>query len=54
VYVRDASSAQGTYIVAPGGSEWMPIGDDSPTLAPGWSLKIGDYIFLHLPPGADA
>ncbi len=47
VYVRDALTSAGTFIAAPGATEWTQIGTAPMKLEPGWSLRVGEWIATH-------
>lgn len=47
VYVRDASTSAGTFIAAPGATEWTQIGTAGVKLEPGWSMRVGEWIATH-------
>jgi hypothetical protein len=47
VFVRDASTAAGTFIAAPGASEWTQIGTAPMQLEPGWNMRIGEWIATY-------
>jgi hypothetical protein len=47
VTVRDASTPGGTFVAAPGATQWTEI-DTSPVDLPlGWSMRVGERIFTH-------
>ena len=50
IMVRDAASANGTFIAAGGASEWTKLDDRATPLPLGWSLRIGKRIFNHVGP----
>lgn len=47
VYIRDASTSAGTFIAAPGATEWTQIGTAPTKLEPGWSIRVGEWIATH-------
>jgi hypothetical protein len=51
VTVRDAGSANGTFIAAPGAAEWTRVGTEPVPLKPGWSIRVGKRIFRFLQSG---
>jgi hypothetical protein len=51
VSLRDAPSANGTYVAAPGDEDWTSVGTDPVVLAPTWSLRVGNRIFTYVATG---
>jgi hypothetical protein len=40
-------TSAGTFIAAPGATEWTQIGTAPFKLEPGWSLRVGEWIATH-------
>jgi hypothetical protein len=49
VTVRDAGSANGTFIAAPGDAQWTRIGPEPVPLPVGHSLRLGLRVYTHVP-----
>ncbi|MBB5163629.1 FHA domain-containing protein [Mycobacterium sp. AZCC_0083] len=47
VFVRDAGTPAGTYVAAPGASEWTRVGVQPVVLQPGWCLRIGSKMLTY-------
>ncbi|WP_183095990.1 FHA domain-containing protein, partial [Nocardioides stalactiti] len=49
VTVRDAGSANGTFVAAPGAAAWTRIGPDPTPVPVGHSLRLGLRVYTHVP-----
>ena len=47
VILRDSGSLNGTFVAAPGVKEWTRIGREPVPLRPGWSMRIGQRVFVQ-------
>lgn len=45
VFVSDASSANGTFVAAPGARDWTRVGQEGTELPLGWSIRVGGRVF---------
>jgi hypothetical protein len=48
VWLRDASSANGTYVAAPGAPDWSRIGTSPVVLPPTWSMRVGNLVLTYV------
>ncbi len=48
VSLRDAASANGTFVAAPGDEAWSRVGGDAVVLPPEWSLRVGNRVFTYV------
>jgi hypothetical protein len=49
--IRDARSANGTFIAGPGATDWTPLSGAPARLPLGWSVRMGRRVFTHVTPG---
>jgi hypothetical protein len=49
VSVRDANSANGTFVAAPGDETWARVGEEPVELPPTWSIRVGNQVFTYVP-----
>jgi hypothetical protein len=47
VTVQDAHSANGTFVAAPGASDWQRLDEEPVDLPVGWSIRMGRRVFTH-------
>jgi hypothetical protein len=52
VSVKDAASANGTFVAGPGDEAWARVGDEPVVLPPAWSMRIGNQVLTYV--AADA
>jgi hypothetical protein len=51
VTIRDAGSANGTFVAPAGATAWTRLGDASAPLPLGWSVRMGRRVFTHVDVG---
>jgi hypothetical protein len=53
VSLKDASSANGTFVAAPGDENWARVGDEPTVLPPAWSMRVGNQVFTYMAAAAE-
>jgi FHA domain len=53
VSLKDASSANGTFVAAPGDETWAQVGDEPVILPPTWSMRVGNQVFTYVAAAAE-